>query len=402
MDKTYVAILICRLTTRRLILHMNINNMNKDTACVHAGSIADPLHGGVNSPIYTSSAYRFLDQDESRYPRYFNTPNQKAVVDKLCALEGGEAGMVFSSGMAAISAVFAALLKSGDHVVMQDRIYGGTYNFAQSRLQTLGISYSLVTGQNLNDYQAAIQKNTRLLYFETPANPLLDIMDISELANLAREQGLTSVIDNTFASPINQNPIPLGIDVVIHSGTKYLGGHSDLCFGALITNSKINNQILPVAVNWGGNLDAMTCYQIERSLKTLSLRVQRQNDNALKVARAMDDTKAVHTVYYPGLESHPGYMVAKNQMSGFGGMLSFILNPDQKSAESYCRSLKLIKAAVSLGGVETTITIPAITSHSKMSSADRAKLGIDDNLMRLSLGIEDFSDLIHDINQALL
>ncbi len=375
-------------------------NMKPDTLCVHAGTISDKQFGGINSPIYTSSAFHFLDQDESRYPRYFNIPNQRALVEKLCALEQGENGLVLSSGMAAISAVMTGILAPGDHVLIQDRLYGGTHHFVTSQLEKLAIGYTLVEGWTTDAYQEAIQKQSKMIFFETPANPLLDMLDVTDLATLAQEKGLISVIDNTFATPLNMNPITLGVDIVIHSGTKYLSGHSDICFGALITSEKIYQKLLPVVVNYGPSLNANTCYDIERSLKTLALRVRQQNDNAMSLAEMLSDQKGVERVFYPGLKNHPGHEIAVEQMNGFGGMLSFTLTEGGKSAPDFCRNLKLIKPVMSLGGVETTITIPALTSHSKMTSQQREKAGIRENLLRLSVGIENKQDLITDLRQA--
>jgi len=375
-------------------------NFKIATQCVHSGALPDTLAGGVNSPLITSSAFQFLGQEDPAYPRYFNTPNQQVVVDKLCALEKGEAGLVLSSGMAAISTAFMALLKPGDHVVIQDQIYGGTYFFAKSQFEKLGFSYTLVKGTEVDNFEQAIQSNSKVLYFETPSNPLLSILDVSGLAKLARDHNMISIIDNTFASPINQIPLDLGVDVVMHSGTKYLGGHSDLCFGALITSGRLRGAMQSTAVNWGGSLNAGTCYQIERSLKTLSLRVQRQNENALEIARALHEHPAIKKVYYPGLDSHPGHHLAKYQMSGYGGMLSFELKATGTAPE-YCKRLKLIKPALSLGGVETIISIPCLTSHVKMSKEERAAAGVSDDLLRLSVGIEDEEDLSADLEQAL-
>lgn len=379
---------------------MGKHNFKTATQCVHSGALPDSLAGGVNSPLITSSAFQFLGQEDPAYPRYFNTPNQQVVVDKLCALEKGEAGLVLSSGMAAISTAFMALLKPGDHVVIQDQIYGGTYFFAKSQFEKLGVSYTLVKGTEVDNFEQAIQSNSKVLYFETPSNPLLSILDVSGLAKLARDHNMISIIDNTFASPINQIPLDLGVDVVMHSGTKYLGGHSDLCFGALITSGRLRGAMQSTAVNWGGSLNAGTCYQIERSLKTLSLRVQRQNENALEIARALHEHPAIKKVYYPGLDSHPGHHLAKSQMSGYGGMLSFELNATGTAPE-YCKRLKLIKPALSLGGVETIISIPCLTSHVKMSKEERAAADVSDDLLRLSVGIEDEEDLLADLEQAL-
>ncbi len=371
------------------------------TQCVHAGTVPDQYSGGVNSPITTSSAFEFLDKSDNVYPRYFNTPNQLAVVEKLCALEGAESGLVVSSGMAAISTAFVSILNPGDHVVMQDQIYGGTYYLATSQFKKLGITYTMVKGNSIEDFQKAIQSNTRLLYFETPSNPLLAIIDVAGMAELARSSRIISMIDNTFASPINQNPIKLGVDVVMHSGTKYLGGHSDLCFGALLTNNKLAAKMRETAVNWGGSLDANACYLIERSLKTLQIRVRQQNENALFLARKLQAHSGVKKVYYPGLETHPAHELAKKQMSGFGGMLSFELKEGVRAVD-FCKRLKLIKPALSLGGVETIIRIPCLTSHIKMTKEERMAAGVSDDLLRLSVGIEDSEDLWTEIKDHLI
>ncbi len=373
------------------------------THCVHAGSAHhDPSHG-VNTPVYTSSAFGYLDTTENLYPRYYNTPNQQTVVGKLCALERGEAGLLFASGMAAISTTMLALLQPGDHVVLQNNLYGGTYHFVTSELPRIGISYTLVDTPTANDLAAAVQPNTRMVYVETPSNPLLKITDLRAVADMATAKGLISMIDNTFASPVNQQPIALGIDVVAHSGTKYLGGHSDLCFGAVVTSAELREQIFQRAINLGGSVNAATCALIERSLKTLSLRVQQQNQNAQALAEYLQQHPAVREVHYPGLPGHEDHAVAREQMQGFGGMLSF--EPDVAGlaeTEAIMRRLRIITPAISLGGVETLICAPARTSHVKLSSAQRKKAGVDDALLRVSVGIEHPQDLIEDVEQALI
>jgi cystathionine beta-lyase len=253
----------------------------------------------------------------------------------------------------------------------------------------------------LQDFEKAIQKNTRLIYIETPSNPLLRITDIGAIAGLARSRGIFTAIDNTFASPINQNPHKLGIDIVIHSGTKYLGGHSDICCGAVLTSREIMERLKATAVNFGGSLNAVTCYLLERSLKTLGIRVETQNRNALAIARQLQQHPRVTRVYYPGLESHPGHEIARKQMRGFGGMLAFELDEKQIQPEPFAQRLKLITPALSLGGVETIICAPAVTSHAKVSVESRRQMGISDGLFRLSVGIEDADDLIADLDQAL-
>lgn len=378
------------------------------TQCVHAGAEAHDPSQGVNTPIYTSSAFGYLDTEENTYPRYYNTPNQATVVAKLCALEQGEAGLLFASGMAAISTTMLALLQAGDHVVLQNDLYGGTHHFVTAELARFGIEYSLVDTPDAASLTAALQANTRLIYVETPSNPLLKITDLRMVAELAQAKGLISVIDNTFASPINQNPIALGIDVVIHSGTKYLGGHSDLCFGAVVTSSELREQIYRRAINLGGSVNAATCALIERSLKTLYLRVQQQNQNAQALAEFLHRHNAVRQVFYPGLPDHAEHRVAREQMHGFGGMLSFELDGDGSDeadlteAVALMRRLRVITPAISLGGVETLICSPAQTSHIKLSAEQRRAAGVSNASLRVSVGIERVDELIEDLDRAFV
>ena len=369
------------------------------TTCVHAGTVKDDVTRGVNSPIYTSTSYAYLDLDEAVYPRYYNIPNTLGLGAKIAALEQAEAGMVFSSGMAAITTVLFAFLKSGDHAVFQTGLYGGTYNFVSRELEAYGIEVDIALNNDASTLEGLVRENTRLIYIETPSNPLLLITDIEAVAGIASRHGLVSVIDNTFASPVNQNPIPMGIDVVLHSATKYLGGHSDICAGAVATSSTLMEKIRKMALSLGGSLNAQTVYLLERSIKTLALRVDQQNNNAAAVAVWLAGNKAVSHVYYPGLKSHPGHETAMRQMSGFGGMLSFEL----KAADpvKFQKNLKLIRPSVSLGGVDTIICSPALTSHRHLSAAEKSREGITDGLLRLSVGIEDAEDIISDIEQAI-
>jgi cystathionine beta-lyase len=355
----------------------------------------------LNTPVYPSSAFRYLYAVENIYPRYYNTPNQKSVVAKLCDLEGAEDGILFSSGMAAVSAVMMAFLSSGDHAVIQRDIYGGTHHFVTADFKRFGIEFTF-TGNSAQEIEAAVQPNTRLIYIETPSNPLLMITDIQAAADIGRRRGIVTAIDNTFASPINQNPLGLGMDVVIHSGTKYLGGHSDLCCGAALGRARDIGRIKSAAVNFGGSLNALTCHLLERSLKTLAVRVERQNANAMAIAEFLARHPAVRRVNYPGLESHPAYAVARRQMWGFGGMLSFEVDERKVTSDRFLHRLKLVTPALSLGGVETIVCAPAATSHVKLTPAERAQLGISDGLLRLSVGIEDAEDILSDIAQALL
>ncbi|UCF88898.1 MAG: PLP-dependent transferase [bacterium] len=373
--------------------------MRIDTKCVHSGSARDTISRGLNTPIFPSSAYEYLDTESTVYPRYFNTVNQRVLVEKICELEGAEDGVVFSSGMAAISSVLLSFLKAGDHAVLQDEIYGGSHAFVTAFFHRFGIEYSFAA-TSAEAIEAAIRPETRLLFIETPTNPLLNVLDIRAVTAMARRKGCLTVIDNTFATPILQNPIALGIDIVVHSGTKYLGGHSDLSCGAVATSSELALKIRNTAVNFGGNLNALTCYLLERSLKTLAIRVRQQSANAFKVAQFLEGEGGFGKVNYPGLSGHPGHEMARSQMSGFGAMLSFELDHPDLSVDAFMKGLKLIIPAVSLGGIESTICDPARTSHAKVSAEVRARQGISGNLLRLSVGIEDADDLIEDLAQA--
>ena len=372
-------------------------SISKLTQSVHAGSKGDPLYGGIVNPIYPSSAYDY--ESEVVYPRYYNTPNQKAVTEKLCALENAEAGLIFSSGMAAILTSLFAMMKKGDHIIFQNDLYGGTHHAALNELEKYGIRLTMVDASDPKNFERAIQKETKVIYVETPSNPLLRITDLKAVSQIARKHNLITIIDNTFASPVNQNPIDLGIDIVTHSGTKYIGGHSDLCCGVALSNKKLMKKVRTSALHFGGSLDAFTCYTVERSLKTIVLRVNQQNKNALAIAQFLESEKQIAKVNYPGLKNHPSYRIAKNQMpGGFGGMLSFEVkgNPDK-----FVSKLKLIKRAISLGGVESTIASPVKTSHAKLSAIERKQVGISEKLLRLSVGIEETQDLIDDLKQAL-
>ncbi len=370
-----------------------------NTVCTHAGEIHDTQFGGAVSPIFMASSYPFMDVDIKRYPRYFNTPNQESLGHKIAALEHAEAGLPFASGMAAISTTLLAFLQKGDHVVFQNEIYGGAFNFVVEEFDRFGIEYTFTNGVTVTGFESEIKSNTKVIYIETPSNPLLTITDIKAVAALAKKHNLVSMIDNTFASPVNQNPIDFGIDIVLHSATKYLGGHSDVCAGAVVSTKKNINTIFQKGKNLGGNMSDFMCYLLERSIKTLGLRVAKHNENALIVARYLEKHKVVKKVYYPGLESHPNHAIAKLQMKGFGGMLSFELN-DSLDAVAFQKTLKMVKPSLSLAGVESTILLPAVTSHALMSAEARKKQGITDTLLRFSVGIEEIEDIIDDLEQA--
>ena len=375
-------------------------NKGVDTKCVHSGDLIDDRFKGATSPLFPSTAYDFIDVNEDKYPRYFNTPNQLALSKKIADLENSEDALLFGSGIAAIFSSLFSFIKSGDHVIFQSSIYGGTLNLVIKEFKKFNIKYSLVDSFDLKDYEKEIKSNTKIIFIESPSNPLLKLIDLKSIAELCKKNNLISIIDNTFSSPINQNPSDFGIDIIIHSATKYLGGHSDILAGALASNKKYIQTIKESSINYGGNLSDYTVWLLERSIKTLSLRVAKQNENALKVAKFLFEHQKVNSVNYPGLKSHPDHQLSLTQMKGFGGMLSFELN-DLDEAIKFTRKIKLIKSAMSLGGVESTICSPTLTSHSKISKRERKKIGIFDGLLRFSVGIEDFEDIKNDLDQAL-
>ncbi|WP_124979845.1 trans-sulfuration enzyme family protein [Nonlabens xiamenensis] len=368
--------------------------------CVHAGQLEDDLYGGATAPMYTSTAYDYRRPGTNLYPRYFNTPNQVALSKKIAALEHTEAGLIFGSGMAAISAVFMAYLKSGDHIIMQRAIYGGTSHFASAEFEHLGIEFSMLEHITKETLEASLQDNTKMVYIETPSNPLLEITDMEVVAAFAKANSLTSAIDNTFASPINQNPALFGIDIIIHSATKYLGGHSDICAGTVSAGQDAIDHIWKTAKNYGGSLSDQTVWLLERSIKTLGLRVKTQSKNAKKLAKFLEKHPNVEQVNYPGLKSHPQHQLAKSQMHGYGGMMSFVLKNNIQQ-DDFLEELEVIKPALSLAGVESTILAPSTTSHSLLTPEEREQQGISDRLLRFSVGIEEVDVLISDLEQAM-
>ncbi|MCL4159933.1 UNVERIFIED_CONTAM: hypothetical protein GTU68_017968 [Idotea baltica] len=302
--------------------------------------------------------------------------------------------------MAAISTVMLAFLKSGDHVVVQNDIYGGTRNLIEKHFEDYNIDYSFTEELNIESFEKCLKPNTKVIYIETPSNPLLKLVDMEAVAKLAKSKNITTVIDNTFASPILQNPIDFGIDIVLHSATKYFGGHSDLCAGAVATSQVHMDTIWNTSIALGGSLSDFTVWMLERSMKTLAIRVKTQQKNAKKMSKFLNKHEAISKVHYPGLKSHPNHTIAKKQMKGYGAMLSFELN-ENIDASAFLKSLKLIKPSMSLAGVESTMLLPAKTSHALLTPETRAEQGITDGLIRFSVGIESKKDLIKDINQAL-
>ena len=369
-----------------------------ETKCIHAGAGDFPAPFGLNTPIVTSSAFDYR-ADPVRYPRYHNTLNHDLVAARLAALEGGESGLVTASGLGALSAIFLGLMQPGDHAILLDGLYGGTTDLVEGLLKPLGLCFSVWNGDP-ELLEALITEHTRLVHVESPTNPLLGIVDLSRVADIARRHGLISVIDNTFASPVLQRPIEFGFDLVMHSATKYLGGHSDLLSGAVIGSTALIDRVRPTAIRLGSSLNGQDLALLERSLKTVAVRVRQQSLNAGELATRLDRQEGIAQVYYPGLAHHPGHGRARIQMDGFGGMLSFrlasVLDPN-----AFLDRLGLIQPAVSLGGVESTICQPSQTSHSRLAPAERVRLGIDDRLMRLSVGLEAIDDVWDDLRHAL-
>lgn len=379
---------------------MKSKKLGLNTICTHIGEIPDTQFKGSNSPIYLSSSYEFMDVDIKRYPRYFNTPNQEYLSKKIAALEHAEAALIFGSGMAAISTTFLSFLKSGDHVIIQNDIYGGTRNLINSQFKNYNIEFSFTDGLDIADFESCIKSNTKLIYIETPSNPLLKLVDIKAVSDLAKSHNIVTIIDNTFATPVLQNPIDLGVDIVLHSATKYFGGHSDICAGAVAASQEHIDTIWSMAKDLGGSLSDLTVWLLERSLKTLGLRVKAQTKNAMEMAKWMHKHPKISRVYYPGLKSHPDYTLAKEQMRGFGAMLSFDL-ADGYSAKDFLNALQLIKPSMSLAGIESTMILPSETSHALLSEKERLDQGIGNNLIRFSVGIEDYEDIVNDIEQAI-
>jgi cystathionine beta-lyase len=372
--------------------------MKKKTIAVHSGEIRDRATGGMTTPVYTSSAYDYRNRDETFYPRYFNTVNQNAVADKIAALEHTEKGLVLSSGMAAMSCAVLAHAGAGDHVVMLDALYGGTRHFAKTWFSHFAIDCTFVS-TDADAVTAGVTDKTKIIVVESPTNPLLGVIDIEQIADFARQNNIVTIIDNTFASPVNQTPADYGMDIIVHSGTKYLGGHSDLCCGLLACSADRMEKIMGLARVLGPSLDPRACYLLERSMKTLNVRVAAQTENAMQMAKFLDSHPDIAKVYYPGLENFRGHDIAKRQMTGFGAMLSFEIRKGDPLC--FLDQLGIISPAVSLGGVETTICSPAVTSHAGMSAKERRRIGITDSLLRLSVGIEDIDDLKKDIDSAL-
>ena len=373
------------------------------TRAVHAGQKPDPATGAVMTPVYLTSTYVQESPGVHKGFEYSRTqnPTRKALEENLAALEGGEYGLCFSSGMAAISAVISAL-SSGDHVLSGDDLYGGTYRVFTKVFERFGILFDFVDTTNSEEVLKKITPKTKLLWLETPTNPLLNITDISEVAKIAHAKNVPVAVDNTFATPYLQEPLSLGADLVVHSSTKYIGGHSDVVGGAVITSDKSWYERLKFIQNSVGAVPGpMDSFLLLRGTKTLALRMERHCENALQIARFLLQHPKVLKVYYPGLESHKGHTLAKKQMRAFGGMISFELADGFEAAKKMASQMKIFSLAESLGGVESLIGHPATMTHAAIPREERLKRGLTDGLIRLSVGIEDVEDLISDLSQAL-
>ena len=336
-----------------------------------------------------------------RYPRYGNTPNAESVQRRLALLEGAEAALVLGSGMGATACALIALLRPGDHLLCSHWIYGGTHRLVTQEFATLGIDVTLVDPTETRGWRRRLRKETRAIFLESPVNPTCRVLDLAPVSHIAKDEGLALVIDSTFASPVNFRPIEHGADVVIHSATKYLNGHHDVLAGVVLGTAPYVEEVRQKMIVWGQAPDPFACWLLERGLKTLDVRIERHNANAMRVAAWCADQKEFKRVHYPGLSTHPDHEIAARQMDGFGGMMAVELAGGAKAADKFLRRLTLFRHAPSLGGVDSLVSEPRHTSHAHLSSAERTKAGIPDGFLRLSVGIEDADDLIADLRQAL-
>jgi len=372
------------------------------TLAIHAGQEPDPATGAVTVPIYQTSTFHQAELGKHKGYEYARTqnPTRRALESNLAALEGGRYGFAFGSGMAAIGAI-ANLFKSGDHVIASDDMYGGTFRLFNLVLKPYGLEFSYVDSSDVAALAAAIRPATRLIYVETPSNPLMKVTDLSAVGRLGRERGILTACDNTFMTPYFQKPLALGIDLVVHSTTKYLNGHSDMVGGVVVTDSTEVAERLAFLQNAvGGVPGPFDCWLVLRGTKTLALRMERHNQNALQVARHLAAHPKLGRIHYPGLPDHPGHALMQRQATGFGGMISFDLESLER-ARRFLGAVRLFTLAESLGGVESLICHPATMTHASVPAAERARVGLGDGLVRLSVGIEDAEDLIADLDQAL-
>ena len=373
------------------------------TLSLHGGREAHAADSPVVQPIIQSVNFtqEIGTSEGLRYGRYGNNPNAEIVQRRIALLEGAEAGLVLASGMGATACALLALLRPGDHLLSSSWIYGGTHKLFTQEFVAMGIDVTLVDPGESRGWRKRIRKQTRAIFLESPVNPTCRVVDLNSVRYLTKENGLALVVDSTFASPINFRPIEHGADVVIHSATKYLNGHHDILSGVVVGTASYIEEVRQKMIVWGQAPDPFACWLLERGLKTLDVRVRRQNENAMRIAEWAETRKEIRKVHYPGLASHIDHELARSSLDGFGGMLALELAGGGKATERFIRRLKLVTHAASLGGVDTLLSEPRYTSHAHMTSEDRARIGIPDGFLRFSIGIEDPEDLIADLEQAL-
>jgi cystathionine gamma-synthase len=387
---------------------MKRHRFHRETESVHGSRSLEKRHAAMAQPIYQTSTFTVTDSEQQVrvsdgdmfYTRYGN-PTHSAVEKVLAELEGADAALLFASGMNAITTSILALVKAGDHIVAQRDIYGGVNKFLSTWLPKLGVETTFVDTTEYEQHERAIRPNTKILYLESPTNPTLRVVDLRRAVAIAREHKLITLIDSTFATPINQRPTEFGIDLVLHSGTKYFGGHTDLICGAAVGRRDLIDTIRSTRTTLGGAMDPHAAFMLLRGIKTLAVRVERQNQSALRIAEFLSQHPKVRSVNYPLLKGHPQRAVALEQMSGGGGVLSFEVEGSGEDARKVSESLRLFALAPSLGGVESLVCLPVLTSHAMISADHRKKMGVTEQLIRLSVGIENVEDLISDLEQAL-
>lgn len=387
---------------------MKRHSHHSETTAVRGNASLEKKNGPLATPIFQTSTFEVVDNEEELlathtdhfYTRYGN-PTNTVAEQTIAQLEGVEAALTFASGMGAITTTLMALLKSGDHIVAQRDIYGGTNKFLSQWLPKMGVETTFVDTIEYDQHARAIRPNTKLLYLESPTNPTLRIVDFRKVAAVAKQHKLLSMIDATFGTPINQHPAEYGIDLVMHSGTKYLAGHTDLICGAVAGRQELIKRIWETRTTLGNCMDPHASWMLVRGLKTLAVRVARQNENAQRVAEFLSEHAKVRSVHYPFLKNHPQYAVAREQMAGGGGMVSFEVEGTGEDARRASEAMRLFSLAPSLGGVESLVSIPVLTSHAMIPAEERAKTGVTEQMIRLSVGIENADDLIADLEQAL-
>jgi cystathionine beta-lyase/cystathionine gamma-synthase len=375
-----------------------------ETKLIHAGNLEPRVLGAVETPIFQSSTFEAGDETgyhDLKYIRLNNTPNHESVGRTIAALENAEAGLVTASGMAAISTTLFTVLGAGDHILAQSSLYGGTHDLFTHDFARFGLTCDFIDADDPASWRAKLRPNTRAIYCEAMTNPLLEVADLRSIVRFAREHGLTSIIDNTFASPVNFTPIDAGFDIVLHSATKYLNGHADIVAGTIAGRREMVERIRHKLNHLGGSMDPHAAFLLARGLKTLALRVRYQNESTLQIAKFLATHRGVARVNYAGLETHPRHARARELFKGFGGVLSFEVKGPVEAAVKFMKSTTIPMLGPSLGGVQTLLTRPAASSHAGMSAEERAQVGISDSLMRLSVGIESTEELIEDFAQAL-